>query len=158
MIDTKTPRMLHPNLQFAALPKPPSNKALLAWRKDAGWSNRDGPKGPQHPLGRVQWVSVLVGKQQAGIAMLELAPPEFCYVADMIIASQFRRRGIGSWFLHAIEQYALSQGSKRLLLQAVAGTEAFYAARQFISDPYVPVFLKKDLPILQRKVFSAGPA
>lgn len=149
--------MLHPNLQFEPLPNPPSDKAMLAWRKDAGWPAAAPVERQHHPEGRVQWVTVRAGKQRAGIAMLELAPPEFCYVADMIIASQFRRRGIGSWFLAAIEQYALGHGSKRLLLRPEPGTEAFYAARQFVSDPYVPSFLKKDLPILQRKMFIARP-
>ncbi len=100
----------------------------------------------------------MMGKRCAGIARLELAAPEFCYVADFIISSKFRRRGIGSWFLHAIEQYAGSHGIKRLVLQAEAGSEAFYKAHHFVSDPYVPTFLKKDLPPFQRKMFMPRPA
>ncbi|MBJ7310886.1 GNAT family N-acetyltransferase [Rugamonas sp. CCM 8940] len=149
--------MSHPNLQFLPLPSALSGKALLAWRKDAGWASPASRDEPLHPNGKVQWVSVVAGKQRAGIARLELAPPEFCYVADLIIASKFRQRGIGSWFLGAIEQFVHSHGIKRLLLRPEAGTEAFYTARQFISDPYVPTFLKKDLPPLQRKLFIGRP-
>jgi GNAT superfamily N-acetyltransferase len=140
-------------LSFQPMASSPNGKTLQAWRKDAGWSTSVSPQAPKHPQARVQWVSVEWGKNRAGIARLELAPPEFCYVADLIIASKFRRRGIGSWFLRAIEQYAASHGIKRLLLQAEAGTEAFYASKHFVTDPFVPSFLKKDLAPLQRKVF-----
>ncbi len=149
--------MLPAPLLFEALASPPSRKALAAWRKDAGWASTAAPDKPQHPKGLVQWVGVLAGKQRAGIARLELAPPEFCYVADLIVASKFRQRGIGSWFLVAIEQYAHSAGIKRLLLEPEPGTEGFYTARGFVRDPYVPTFLKKDLPPLQRKLFGARP-
>jgi len=143
-------------LVFQPLPSAPSDKLLQAWRKDAGWSVSASSPPFTHARATVQWVSVQSGKNRAGIARLELAPPEFCYVADLIIASKFRRRGIGNWFLRAIEQYAAGHGIKRLLLQAEAGTEAFYAARQFVNDPLVAGFLKKDLPLLQRKLFLKG--
>lgn len=145
--------MSHPALQFQPLAAAPTSKALSAWRKDAGWNHPILPRTLQHPRAQVRWVSVLAGKEKAGIARLELAAPEFCYLSDFIVASKLRRQGVGSWFLHAIEMYAGGFGIKRLLLQAEAGSERFYAAHHFVDDPYVPSFLKKDLPPLQRKLF-----
>ncbi len=136
----------------------PTSKALSAWRKNAGWSQPVLPHTLQHPHAEVRWVQVMAGKEPAGIARLELAPPEFCYVADFVIASKLRRQGVGSWFLHAIELYVGGFGIKRLVLQAQAGSEGFYAAHHFVDDPYVPNFLKKDLSPLQRKLFIPHPA
>lgn len=143
-------------LVFQPLPNALNDKTLQAWRKDAGWTAPVAPPPPKHPRAVVQWVTVESGKNRVGIARLELAPPEFCYVADLIIASKFRRRGVGSWFLRAIEQYVAGHGIKRLLLQAEAGTEAFYASKNFVTDPFVSSFLKKDLPPLQRKILLNG--
>ena len=145
--------MSRPELQFQPLATPPTSKVLTAWRKDAGWSVPVRPNTLQHPHATVCWVSVMSGNERAGIARLELAPPEFCYVADLIIAEKFRRRGIGSWFLDAIEKYAGGQGIKRLVLQAEVGSEKFYESHHFISDPLVPNFLKKELSPLLRKLF-----
>jgi GNAT superfamily N-acetyltransferase len=145
--------MSHPELQFQPLTTPPTSKVLTAWRKDAGWSAPVRPNTLQHPRAIVRWVSVMAGNERAGIARLELAAPEFCYVADLIIAAKFRHRGIGSWFLDAIEKYASGQGIKRLVLQAEAGSEQFYQSHHFISDPLVPSFLKKELSPLLRKLF-----
>lgn len=150
--------MSRPELQFQPLATAPTTKVLTAWRKDAGWSTPVLPRTLQHPHARICWVTVTAGKERAGIARLELAPPEFCYVGDLIISSKLRRRGIGSWFLGAIEKYAASQGIKRLVLQAEAGSEQFYAAHHFITDPHVPSFLKKELSPLQRKMFIPRPA
>jgi GNAT superfamily N-acetyltransferase len=145
-------------LTFEILPQAPSSKVLQTWRKDAGWKAPVQANTLKHPNAIIHWARVMAGKHQAGIVRLELAPPEFCYVGDLIIASKFRGEGIGSWFLLAIEQYAGNLGIKRLVLQPEAGTEGFYAARQFVSDPFVPSFLKKDLSPLQRKRFLQRPA
>jgi GNAT superfamily N-acetyltransferase len=141
-------------LSFRPLPGPLPHKKLQAYRKDAGWSASSlNDNTPHHPLGTVQWVSVESGKQQVGIARLELAPPEFCCVADFIISSKYRGRGIGSWFLRHIEQYCSGYGIRRLLLQPERGTQAFYAAHAYHRDPVAPDFLKKDLNPFQRKLF-----
>jgi GNAT superfamily N-acetyltransferase len=140
------------------MPQTPTAKTLMAWRKDAGWSAPVQPHTLEHPTLAVRWVGVWDKRKQVAIARLELAPPEFCYVGDLIIAADFRRRGIGSWFLEAIEKYVGGHGIKRLLLEAEAGSEAFYKAHHFVCDPYVPRFLKKDLSPLQRKMFVPHPA
>jgi len=147
--------MLSPPLQFVPLTRPPGRKALLDWHKDAGWSAPINQGLPQHPAAEVLWVSVKNGKERIGIARLELAAPEFCYVADLIISSKYRRHGVGTWFLQAIEQFCVGRGIKRLVLQPQAGTEMFYKARYFVTDPHVPAFLKKDLNPFLRKRFTA---
>lgn len=146
-------------LTFRPLAKPPA-KLLHTMRRDAGWP-ADNPTdhAQTHPMGRVQWVSVESAKATIAIARLELAPPEFCYVADLIVASKHRGQGVGRWFLQQIEQYCVSTGIHRLLLQAAPGTETFYATLQFAPDPRAPGFLKKNLNPFQRKMFlppSAG--
>jgi len=144
--------MLPSLLQFAPLARPPSRKTLLDWHKNAGWSAPITQRLDQHPGAEVVWVGVKTGKKRVGIARLELAAPEFCYVADLIISSEYRRHGIGTWFLQAIEQFCIARGIKRLLLQPQAGTEMFYKARYFVTDPHVPAFLKKDLnPFLGKR-------
>ena len=147
-------RMLSLPLQFAPLTHPPSRKALLEWHKDAGWSAPINQSLHQHPGAEVLWVGVKNGNTKIGIARLELAAPEFCYVADLIVSSKFRRHGVGTWFLQAIEGFCVARGIKRLLLQPQAGTEMFYKARYFAPDPHVPSFLKKDLNPFLRKRFS----
>jgi GNAT superfamily N-acetyltransferase len=139
-------------LSFHPLSAPLSDKALRAYRKDAGWTvpllHAD-----QQLRGKIQWVAVEANGRQVGVARLELAPPEFCYVADLIITSRYRGRGIGRWFLKQIEQYCGGYGIRRLLLQAHAGTESFYELHSFVQDPLVPSFLKKDINPFQRKLF-----
>jgi len=140
-------------LQFVPLASPPNAKALLAWRTDAGWSAPFAEPMQPHPKAQIVWVSVQAGKERIGIARLELAPPEFCFVADLIISSKHRARGAGTWFLKAIEQFCIGRQIKRLLLQPHAGTEQFYVARHFVDDPHVAGILKKDLNPFQRKLF-----
>ena len=143
---------MHEDLQFAPLKSPPSPKALSAYRKDADWPDMPLPKKID-PRGRIVWVSVESHQKQIAIARLELAPPEFCYVADVIVSSKFRGRGVGHWFMQRIEQYCNGLGIRRLLLEAGNGTEAFYQSLAFVNDPLVPSMLKKDINPLQRKMF-----
>lgn len=144
---------MSPALTFRPLAKPPT-KLLRTLRRDAGWPATDpGDHAQPNPLGRVQWVSVEAARDTIGIARLELAPPEFCYVADLIVASKHRGQGVGRWFLQHIEQYCAGAGIRRLLLQAAADTETFYAALQFAPDPRAPGFLKKELNPFQRRMF-----
>jgi GNAT superfamily N-acetyltransferase len=140
-------------LTFRSLAKPPT-KLLHTLRREAGWPAANPVDHAQpNPLGRVQWVSVETAKATIAIARLELAPPEFCYVADLIVAHRHRGQGVGRWFLQRIEQYCAGAGIRRLLLQAAADTEPFYAALQFAPDPRAPGFLKKDINPFQRKMF-----
>jgi len=145
---------MNEDLQFRPLKAPLSNKALLDWRKDADLKGAMPEHKPQDARGTVQWVSVEAKGKQIGVARLELAPPEFCFVSELIISSKFRRQGIGNWFLTRIEQYCLAQGIRRLLLEAREGTDAFYKSQAFVADPRVPHLLKKDINPFQRKVFS----
>lgn len=141
------------NLMFHPLESPLPDKALMTFRKDAGWEHTAPPSPSQDPRGRVQWVAVELEKQQIGIARLELAPPQFCYVADLIVLGKFRKRGIGRWFIQRIEQYCSGFGIRRLLLEAGPGTAAFYAALDFHPDPLLPSMLKKDINPFQPKMF-----
>ena len=140
-------------LQFVPLKAPLPDKALLAYRKDAAWSSPLPKTAAQDARGKVQWVSVEWKAKQIGIARLELAPPEFCYLSELIISSKFRGRGVGRWFMARIEQFCHAQGIRRLLLQAGDGTESFYKAQAFIADPLLPDLLKKDINPFQRKMF-----
>jgi GNAT superfamily N-acetyltransferase len=138
---------------FRPLSAPLSDKVLLAFRKDAGWSNRDTSAlgGAAHPGGLVQWVTVESGKKRIGIARLELAAPQFCFVSDLIVLREHRGRGVGEWFMKQIEQHCLGLGIPRVLLQPMADNRAFYEKLDFIADPLVAGFLKKDIRPLQRR-------
>lgn len=145
---------MNEDLQFRPLKAPLSNKALAAWRKDGELEGGVPPQKAQDARGKVQWVGVEANGKQIGVARLELAPPEFCFVSELIISSKFRGRGIGHWFMTRIEQYCLAQGIRRLLLEAGEGTESFYKSQAFVPDPHLPHMLKKEINPFQRKVFS----
>jgi GNAT superfamily N-acetyltransferase len=149
------------SLIFRPLAAPVSPKTLRAFRKDADWAPGNGDAlTDQHPRGRVQWVTVESGKSTLGIARLELAPPEFCYLSELIILRVHHGKGVGQWFLKNIEQYCAQFGVRRLLLETVDSSRGFYEKMQFVSDPHVAGFLKKEINPFQRKVFAhqASPA
>jgi GNAT superfamily N-acetyltransferase len=142
-------------LTFRPLAAPLSRKALIAFRKDAGWATLDGEASTgKNPNSKVQWVSVECGKKMIGIARLELAPPEFCYLSDMIITQTWHGKGVGQWFLKNIERYCAQFGVPRLLLLPHEGTQGFYEKQHFVADPYVVPFLKKEINPFQRRMFA----
>jgi GNAT superfamily N-acetyltransferase len=146
-------------LTFRPLAVPLGKKTLRAFRQDAGWAAGDGnASSGTHPRGKVQWVTVDCGKKMIGIARLELAPPEFCYLSDLIISSTYRGRGVGDWFMKNIERYCAQFGIPRLLLEPLEDTKGFYEKMHFVADPYVATFLKKDINPFQRKMFAASSA
>jgi GNAT superfamily N-acetyltransferase len=138
---------MQPSLTFHPLHAPLPDKVLLAFRKDAGWSNRDtsaaGSAGG--PGGLVQWVTVESGKKRVAIARLELAPPQFCFVSDLIVLSSHRGRGVGEWLVRQIEQHCLAVGIPRVLLQPMDHNRGFYEKLDFVADPLVAGFLKKEI-------------
>jgi GNAT superfamily N-acetyltransferase len=142
------------DLQFRLLKAPPAAKVLLAFRKDADAGSVMPRATASDPRGKVQWVAVELKNKQIGIARLELAPPEFCFVSELMILSPHRGQGIGRWMLKRIEQYALSLKIRRLLLVAAEGTDSFYKSQAFISDPLLPRMLRKDINPFQPKIFA----
>lgn len=140
------------DLSFHPLSRPLSSKALQAYRNDAGWPPLPSPhKKSLRPGARQQWVSVASGNKQIGVALLEMAPPEFCHVSEYIILGKYRGLGVGRWFMARIEQYCNSHGIPRLFLEAGAGTQSFYESMLFSPDPSLPGMLKKDVnPLLPR--------
>lgn len=145
---------MQPSLRFLPLSAPLTDKVLLAFRKDAGWSNRDtsGVHKAGQPGGLVQWVTVESGKKRVGIARLELAPPQFCFVSDLIVLSDYRGRGVGEWFMRQIEQHCMGLGIPRVLLQPMDDNRAFYEKLDFVADPLAAGFLKKDIRPPQRRI------
>ena len=139
-------------LQFIALQTSLPAKRLRAFRREAGWPETPS-RSEAESCGRVQWVSATIAQKQIGIARLELAPPAFCFVADLIISRDWRGRGVGHWFIEQIERYCASLGIQRLLLEAAPGTAPFYAALGFQPDHRVPAALCKNISPLQRKIF-----
>lgn len=127
-------------------------KRLRAYRQEAEWTDLP-QQAAGDPRGRVLWVSVLAGRQEIGIARLELAAPEFCYLSELMIRRGWRGQGAGRWFVQRIERYCAALGIRRLVLEAAPGSEAFYASMQFAAHPLVPTMLSKDLPVLQAKMF-----
>jgi GNAT superfamily N-acetyltransferase len=142
------------DLQFRLLKAPPATKVLMAFRRDADSEGALPRPKAADARGTVQWVAVELNKKQIGIARLELAPPEFCFVSELIILSQYRGQGIGHWIMKRIEQYCAGAGIKRLLLEAGEGTDNFYKSQAFVSDPLMPRLLRKDINPFQRKMFS----
>ncbi len=140
-----------PAATFEVLAVPLSKKCLQEFRRDAGWSTHTAAATAKSAAGKVQWVTLEQGKKRIGIARLELAPPEFCYLSDMIIAAAYRGKGLGHEFVRHIERYCIQRSIRRLLLQPVASTRRFYESLYFIPDPYVSGFLKKELSPFRKK-------
>lgn len=145
------------SLVFCPSLAPLSAKVLKAFRKDAGWSSADDRALKQaHGMGgEVRWATVQSHSKTIGIARLELAPPQFCYVSDLIVLSSYRGRGVGEWLIKSIERYCLGLGIPRMLLQSLEGTAGFYEKLHFVPDPRAAGFLKKEISPLQLKKFSA---
>ena len=140
------------SLQFLPLPGPLDKKTLLAFRKDAGWEEKSdealgGALGPQ---ARVQWVTVKSKGKTVAIARLELAPPQFCHVSDLIVLGVQRGRGVGEWFMGQIERHCLGLGIPRVLLQPQGNSTGFYRKLHFLPDPLAVGFLKKEISPLRR--------
>jgi GNAT superfamily N-acetyltransferase len=142
------------DLQFRPMKAPPTTKALLAFRKDAGLKGALPAPKAHDARGTVQWVSVELKNKQIGIARLELAPPAFCFVSDLMVTSQYRGRGVGHWFVTRIEQFCLGSGIQRLLLEAEDGTDGFYKSQSFMADPLSPRLYRKEISPLQRRIFK----
>lgn len=145
-------------LVFSPMTEVPTKKSLLAFQKDAGWST--SMKSIESILNltaakRIQWVSVELDKTTIGIAKLELAPPEFCYVSDLVIKSKYRRQGVGRWMLRHVEDLCNAMAIRRVLLTPEPRSMAFYESLSFTADPYVPGIMRKDLNPFQRKMFLA---
>jgi GNAT superfamily N-acetyltransferase len=142
------------SIVFRPLSTPPSDKVLRAFHQDAGWSghhNADISKAAQ-PGGIVQWVTAELGKKRVAIARLELAPPQFCYVSDLIVLSAHRGRGVGEWFIKQIEQHCLGVGVPRLVLRPLGGNRRFYEKLNFVDDPRMAGFLKKEIMPMRRRM------
>jgi GNAT superfamily N-acetyltransferase len=142
------------DLQFRPMKAPPTNKALLVFRKDAGFNSTMPQKAAHDARGVIQWVSVELKNKQIGIARLEIAPPMFCFVSELMILSPYRGQGVGHWLIKRIEQYCLGRGTQRLILEAAEGTDKFYSSQAFVPDPLLPRLWRKEISPLQRKIFT----
>jgi GNAT superfamily N-acetyltransferase len=142
------------SLVFRPLPAPLGAKVLKAFRKDAGWTDVDNSalNGALNPGSQVQWATVESSSKTIGIARLELAPPQFCYVSDLIILSKYRGQGVGEWLINNIERYCLGLGIPRMLLRPLENNKGFYEKLHFVADPRVEGFLKKEISPFQRKM------
>lgn len=147
---------MHPTLSFLPMPAAPTPKVLKAFRKDAGWTETGDAalNGAFAPGSRVQWAAVLSGKKTIGIVRLELAPPQFCYLSELVILGEYRGRGVGEWFMEQIEQFCLARGIDRVVLQATGDSRGFYDKLRYQADPLAAGFLKKDIkPLLRKPAF-----
>jgi GNAT superfamily N-acetyltransferase len=147
---------MHSNLSFLALSSAPTPKVLTAFRKDAGWSETGDAalNGAFAPGSHVQWAAVQSGKKTVGIVRLELAPPQFCYLSELVILGEFRGRGVGEWFMEQIERFCLARGIDRVVLQATDDSRGFYDKLRYQADPVAAGFLKKDInPLLRKPAF-----
>jgi GNAT superfamily N-acetyltransferase len=130
-----------------------AHKTLLAFRKDAGWRNTEAtPASAQRVGGQVQWGTVVSGQKVIAIVRLELAPPQFCYVSDLIVLRDRRGCGVGGWLMAQIEGHCLALGIPRVVLQPDGDTEAFYDKLHFVADPLAAGFLKKELGPVRRSM------
>jgi GNAT superfamily N-acetyltransferase len=147
---------MHPNLSFLAMPAAPTPKVLKAFRKDAGWTEAGDAalNGAFAPGSRVQWAAVLSGKKTIGIVRLELAPPQFCFLSELVILGEHRRRGVGEWFMEQVERFCQAHGIERIVLQPTGESRGFYDKLRFVADPIAAGFLKKDIhPPLRKPAF-----
>src|SRR5471032_1372222 len=150
-------------LVFCPLSDVPTTKSLLAFQKDAGCSVtakkieaiRQANDLIPNTNKRIQWVSVELDKVKIGIAKLELAQPEFCYISDLVIKSKYRGQGVGRWMFRHIEDMCNALSIKRVLLRPEPHNIGFYESLSFATDPFVPGVLRKDINPFQRKMFLA---
>ena len=104
-----------------------SDEILRAFQKDAGWPKAIQLRNvKQNPKGKPCLVSVEFQKNIIGMARLELAAPEFCFISDMVILSPYRGKGIGRWLVKQIEAYCNIFHIKRLILQSNSTNLHFY--------------------------------
>lgn len=147
---------MHANLAFLPLPAAPAPKVLKAFRRDAGWQETGDAalNGAFAPGSTVQWAAVLSGKKTIGIVRLELAPPQFCYLSELMILGEHRGRGVGKWFMEQIERFCGARGIARVVLQSRDDSRGFYEKLHFEADPVAAGFLKKELnPLLRKRAF-----
>jgi GNAT superfamily N-acetyltransferase len=143
---------MHASISFRLLPGAIPPKTLLAFRKDAGWTSPPPEAGPGRPGATVRWATLQTGSRTIAIARLELAPPQFCFVSDLIVLSAHRGRGLGGHFMQQIERHCMEAGIPRVLLQPTEGSAGFYAKLRFVVDPLVAGFLKKELGPQRRRL------
>ncbi|MES2296028.1 MAG: GNAT family N-acetyltransferase [Pseudomonadota bacterium] len=150
--------MAEPAFQFVQLQAIRDRALIQSFHREALWPvpAQGSPELAEHQA-QVRWVCVERAGVPIGIARLELAPPEFCYVAHFLVRPRWQRRGVGSWLLRAIEAYCRTLGIMRLSLQATQGSQSFYESMYFRPDPLVPQFLKKEISPLQKKAFLGRP-
>ncbi|TFW16674.1 GNAT family N-acetyltransferase [Duganella callida] len=142
-------------LQFRPLKAALPTKVLMNFRRDAGKEGVAPSAAPADVRGKVQWVTVEHKNKMIGVARMEMAPPEFCFVSELMILSTHRGQGIGHWFLKRIEQYCLDHKVFRLLLEAGEGTDNFYRSQAFVPDPLLPRLMRKEINPFQRRIFAA---
>jgi GNAT superfamily N-acetyltransferase len=144
---------MHASLTLHLLAALPSPKLLREFRKDAGWDeDTDAMRGGLMPGSEVKWATVQSGQKTVGIARLELARPQFCYVSELMILKAWRGRGIGEWFMKQIELHCFETGIPRVLLQPKNDARAFYEKLDFVADPMVAGFMKKDIAPQRRRM------
>lgn len=144
---------MHANLTLRLSPALPNSKLLQEFRKDAGWDKEtDAMRGGLWPGSQVEWATVLSGQKTVGIARLELARPQFCYVSELMVLKAWRGRGIGEWFMKQIELHCFETGIPRVVLQPKDEARAFYEKLDFVSDPLVAGFMKKDIAPMRRRM------
>lgn len=144
---------MHASLTLHLLPALPSPKLLREFRKDAGWDkDTDAMRGGLMPGSEVKWATVKSGQKTVGIARLELARPQFCHVSELMILKDYRGRGIGEWFMKQIELHCFETGIPRVLLRPKDEARGFYEKLDFVSDPLVAGFMKKDIAPQRRRM------
>jgi len=144
---------MHASLTLHLLPALPSPKLLREFRKDAGWDkDTDAMRSGLMPGSEVKWATVQAGQKTVGIARLELARPQFCFVSELMVLKAYRGRGIGEWFMKQIELHCFETGIPRVLLQPKDDARAFYEKLDFVNDPLVAGFMKKDIAPQRRRM------
>ena len=69
-----------------------------------------------------------------------------------MVLKAWRGRGIGEWFMKQIELHCFETGIPRVLLQPDDSARAFYEKLDFVVDPLVAGFMKKDVAPQRRRM------
>jgi GNAT superfamily N-acetyltransferase len=69
-----------------------------------------------------------------------------------MVLKAWRGRGIGEWFMKQIELHCFETGIPRVLLQPKDDARAFYEKLDFVADPMVAGFMKKDIAPQRRRM------
>ena len=125
----------------------PPEEVLTFFQNEAGWTEKLVNRKPLllNKYTYVQWLTLTDGPVSLAIARLKIAPPEFCFVSNFILAKDYRLQGYGRSLMTEIEDLARAKNLKRVVLQATGESNLFYEKLGYLKSRKLKGFLVKAL-------------